>query len=385
MKKYIKSIGALTVICAVMAIILAITNSITAPIIEKNEAAAANEALLIVMPDGEGFEPVDISTLELPSTVTAAYKESSGGCVVQLLTSGYGPNMVIMCGVNAEGSVTGAVCLSSGETLGYEKTYGENMVGKTAENIDDVETISGATLTTTGYKNAVKDAINAAVIIGGGSVDIRSEEEILKDNLSNALPSANGEFTEVFVTEKLTNPAKVYASANGTGYVFVVGEEFIAVDNTGAVLTQGAAVDVSEDAKLIIASTVTEIDISAYEMPKQIKKAYKTNSGNYVFDLGANGYGINGDQYTRSNEQIEIKVSATAEGEIISCVTVKQSESQNIGDACAKPEFYTQFNGKTSENYEDIDAISGATITTKGYTVAISKVFEAINILEGEA
>lgn len=385
MKKYIKSIGALTVICAVMAIILAITNSITAPIIEKNEAAAANEALLIVMPDGEGFEPVDISTLELPSTVTAAYKESSGGCVVQLLTSGYGPNMVIMCGVNAEGSVTGAVCLSSGETLGYEKTYGENMVGKTAENIDDVETISGATLTTTGYKNAVKDAINAAVIIGGGSVDIRSEEEILKDNLSNALPSANGEFTEVFVTEKLTNPAKVYESANGTGYVFVVGEEFIAVDNTGAMLTQGAAVDVSEDAKLIIASTVTEIDISAYEMPKQIKKAYKTNSGNYVFDLGANGYGINGDQYTRSNEQIEIKVSATAEGEIISCVTVKQSESQNIGDACAKPEFYTQFNGKTSENYEDIDAISGATITTKGYTVAISKVFEAINILEGEA
>ncbi len=385
MKKYIKSIGALTVICAVMAIILAITNSITAPIIKENEAAAANEALLVVMPDGEGFEPVDISTLELPSTVTAAYKESSGGCVVQLLTSGYGPNMVIMCGINAEGSVTGAVCLSSGETLGYEKTYGENMVGKTAEDIDTVDTISSATLTTTGYKNAVKDAINAAVIIGGGSVDIRSEEEILKDNLSSALPSANGEFIEVFVTEKLTNPAKVYASSNGTGYVFVVGEEFIAVDNTGTVLTQGATVDVSEDSKLIISSAVTEIDISAYEMPKQIKKAYKTNSGNYVFELGANGYGINGDQYTRSNEQIEIKVSATAEGEIISCVTVNQSESKNIGDACAKPEFYTQFNGKTVEDYEDIDAISGATITTKGYTVAISKVFEAINILEGEA
>jgi electron transport complex protein RnfG len=368
-----------------MAIILAITNSITAPIIEKNEAAAANEALLVVMPDGEGFEPVDISAYELPSTVTAAYKESAGGCVVQLLTSGYGPNMVIMCGVNAEGAVTGAVCLSSGETLGYEKTYGENMVGKTAEDIDTVDTISGATLTTTGYKNAVKDAINAAVVIGGGSVDLRSEEEVLRDNLSNALPSANGEFIEVFVTEKLANPAKVYASANGTGYVFVVGEEYIAVDNTATVLTQGATVDVSEDAKLIIASAVTEIDISGYEMPKQVKKAYKTNSGNYVFELGANGYGINGDQYTRSNEQIEIKVSATAEGEIISCVTVKQSESKNIGDACAKPEFYTQFNGKTSETYKEIDAIGGATITTEGYVTAISRVFEAINILKGDA
>ena len=385
MKKYVKSIGALTVICAVMAIILAMTNSITAPIIKENDSAAANEALLVVMPDGEGFEPVDISTVELPATVTAAYKEASGGCVVQLLTSGYGPNMVIMCGVSAEGTVTGAVCLSSGETLGYEKTYGENMVGKTAEDVDSVDTISGATLTTTGYKNAVKDALNAAIIIGGGSVDIRSEEEILNDNLSTVLPSANGEFAEVFVTEKLDNAAKVYASGNGTGYVFVIGEEFIAVDNTGAVLTANASVDVSEDAKKIISSVVTEIDISGYEMPKQVKKAYKTNSGNYVFELGANGYGINGDQYTRSNEQIEIKVSATAEGEIISCVTVKQSESKNIGDACAKPEFYTQFNGKTSDSYENIDAIAGATITTKGYTTAISKVYEAINILEGEA
>ena len=36
MKNYIKSVGALTVICAVIAILLALTNSITAPIIEKN-------------------------------------------------------------------------------------------------------------------------------------------------------------------------------------------------------------------------------------------------------------------------------------------------------------------------------------------------------------
>lgn len=385
MKNYVKSIGALTVICAVLAIILAFTNGITAPLIAENEAAAANEALLVVMPDGEGFEVIDISKYELPATVTAAHKEANGGFVIQLLTSGYGPNMVIMCGVDSSGTVTGATCLSSGETLGYEKTYGEGTVGKTAETIDSLDTISGATLTTNGYKNAVKDALNAAVILGGGSVDIRSEEEILNDSLSQALPSANGEFVKVFVAEKLQNQADVYASGNGTGYVFVVGEEFIAVDNTGAVLTQNATADVSADAMAIINSSVTEIDISGYEMPKQIKKAYKTGSGNYVFELGANGYGINGDQYTRSNEQIEIKVAVTADGTIISCETTKQSESKNIGDACAKPEFYTQFNGKTAEDYEDIDAISGATITTKGYTTAISKAFEAVRILEGEA
>ena len=47
MKKYVQSIAALTVICLVMSALLALTNHITAPIIEKNQAAAANEAYAV--------------------------------------------------------------------------------------------------------------------------------------------------------------------------------------------------------------------------------------------------------------------------------------------------------------------------------------------------
>lgn len=385
MKESIKSVVALTVICAVLAVILAVTNSITAPVIAENEKAAANEALLVVMPQGKGFEEIDVSKYELPATVTNAYKEESGGYVVKLLTAGYGSNMVIMCGVDASGAVTGAVCLSSGETLGYEKTYGESTVGKTAADIDGLDTVAGATLTTSAYKGAVKDALNAAIILGGGSVDIRSEEEILNDSLSKALPEAEGKFTKVFVAEKLSNKADVYVADNGSGYVFIVGEEFIAVNGKGEALTENAKADVSADAKKIINSKLTEIDISAMEMPSQVKKVYKTSGGNYVFELGANGYGINGDQYTRSNEQIMIKVSATKKGEIISCETVSQKESKGFGDACANAEYYAQYNGKTEKDYKNVDAISGATITSTGYSTAISKVFEAVKILEGEA
>jgi hypothetical protein len=288
---------------------------------------------------GTRIEEIDISSYTLPEGITKIHKEANGGYVVEVVGKGYGAGLTIMCGIDGSGAITGAKCLRSGETLGYEKTYGEGTVGKTAETIDSLDTISGATLTTNGYRNAVKDALNAAIILGGGSVDIRSEEEILNDNLSQALPSAEGKFTKVFVTEKLDNDATVYASDNGTGYVFVVGEEFIAVGADGAVITTGASVDVSADAQKIINSSTEEIDISGYELPKQIKKAYKTTSGNYVLELGANGYGINGDQYTRSNEQIIIKVSATKKGAIITCETISQSESENIGDACAKTEF----------------------------------------------
>ena len=390
MKNYIKSVGALTVICAVIAILLALTNSITAPVIEKNASAAANEALLIVLPDGEEFTSVDLSSYELPSTVTEAFTEKNGGVVVKLTTSGYGSDMVIMVGVDGSGTVTGATCLSSNETLGYEKTYGESVAGATVDTVDGIDVIAGATKTTAAYKGAVKDALNTAVILGGGSVDVRTEEEILADNLNGALPEGEGEFESVFVAEAIDESiTAVYKAVNGKGYVFVVGEAFVGADAEGNVVTvvdDAVKTAVSGSAAAIINSEITELDISGYEMPKQIEKAYKTASGNYVFDLKASGFGINGDEYYNpSGEYIKIKVSVTEDGKIIACQTVSQKETDGIGSACEDVSFYSQFNGKTEADYGDIDAISGATITTNGYKTAVSKVFEAIKILKGEA
>lgn len=390
MKNYIKSVGALTVICAVIAILLALTNSITAPIIEKNANAAANDALLIVLPDGEEFTSVDLSAYELPATVTEAFTEKNGGVVVKLTTSGYGSDMVIMVGIDGSGTVTGATCLSSNETLGYEKTYGENTVGATVDTVDGIDVIAGATKTTAAYKGAVKDALNTAVILGGGSVDVRTEEEILADNLNGALPEGEGEFESVFVAEAIDESiTSVYKAVNGKGYVFVVGEAFVGTDAEGNVVTDAddaVKTAVSGSAAAIINSEITELDISGYEMPKQIEKAYKTASGNYVFDLKASGFGINGDEYYNpSGEYIKIKISVTEDGKIIACQTVSQKETDGIGSACEDVSFYSQFNGKTEADYGDIDAISGATITTNGYKTAVSKVFEAIKILKGEA
>ena len=84
------------------------------------------------MPDGEfdADAQIDLKDKGLPEYVTAAYQEKNGGYVIQIKTAGYGSDLIIMCGVNAEGVVTGAVCLSSSETLGHEKTYGEKFIGK---------------------------------------------------------------------------------------------------------------------------------------------------------------------------------------------------------------------------------------------------------------
>ena len=61
MLKNIKNICILVAVCSVMTVLLALTNQITAPIIEKNQSAAANESLTILFPDADGFEVIDLS------------------------------------------------------------------------------------------------------------------------------------------------------------------------------------------------------------------------------------------------------------------------------------------------------------------------------------
>ena len=391
MMKSVRSILTLLVICAVMAVLMAVTNTITAPIIEQNQAAAANDALKVVMPGGEGFEKMDVSGYTLPATVSEVYSEASGGYVFQLTTTGYSSGLVILCGVNADGTISGATCLSSSETLAYEKTFGENFIGKNMEGVDVVDTVSGATRTTGAYRDAMKDALNAAVILGGGSVDLRTEEAILNDNLSAALPGAEGKFEKLFIVEVIDGIDAVYTAENGKGAVCIVGEQFIAVDETGAVITDAAedvAANVAAQMAKLNATVTTDIDLTQFEgLPSACLSAKKTDSGNYILEMRGAGYGINGgdDYHPASGEYIYIRVSMTADGKIIDCLTVSQKETDNIGSVCADESFYGQFVGKTEADYKEIDAISGATLTTNGYTKAIERAFASVKIFEGGA
>ncbi len=387
--KNIKSVISLTAICAVIAVLLALTNYITAPIIEKQGNAAVNEALSVVLPDGKDFQQLDTSAYELPATITEVYASKDVGYVFKMSTSGYASGLVVMCGIDMDGNVVGATCIASNETNGVENDYGSKVIGTNADTIEKVDTVSGSTKTSLGYRNAIKDALNALIIVRGGSVDLRSEEEILADNLNTALPSADGKFTNIFLTEQTEKIKAAYKADNGKGYVFVLeAQNFVATDNNGEVISEiGDEIkkEISAEAKTIIGSTLSEIDISKLSDIPQIKKAYKTTGGNFVFEIEAAGYGINGGNqwHPASGEPINIKVSATKDGKIISCVTVSQKETDGIGSACADASFYTQFNGKDKTNYSEIDAISGATITTDGYKNGIAKVFEAIEILKG--
>ena len=388
MKGLIKSVIVLVAICTIMTVLLALVNSITAPIIADNQQAAANAALLEVMPEGKNFELVDISAYELPATVVEAHREEGGGFVIQLVTTGYGSDFKIICGVRADGTVSGAKCLSSNETLGKEKTYGESFIDKNAEQVAAVDTISSATKTTQAYKDAVKDAINAAIILAGGSADLRTEEEIFADNLAAALPAGNGEFVKTPVFGDDNTIDFIYAAKNESGYVYVSDKTFVGVNANGEVITEGLGEDVVTlaKAKTALAKTQTIVDTADSGINKNITMVQKTEQGNYIININGIGFAYLGDDHAYQpgrNIPIEICVVISPEGTILKCLTVAHEESGGYGAVCGEESYYGQFDGKNSDTYQEVDGISGATITTNGYMKAIERAFEAVRILEG--
>lgn len=169
MKDSVKSIVVLLVICLVASAVLATVNSFTSPLIEKSENEKVKKSLLVVMPGGENFKELDPLPEGIAETVKQVYTEDGGGYVFKLVTTGYSAGLTIMCGISSDGKITGATCVSSGETLGNEKTYGELFLGADKTDIDGIDSVSGATKTTANYKKALKDALAAFDILKGAA------------------------------------------------------------------------------------------------------------------------------------------------------------------------------------------------------------------------
>lgn len=162
----LKSLIVLLSICLVVAVLMAAINALTAPKIDEANAKAEQEALSAVLPEATEFEKLEG---EYPATVTALYRDKGGaGYAAMLSAEGYDSSkpMTIAVGFDAEGKILAVEVVSvSGETSGIgTKVEGENFlsqfVGKD-RTLDGVDTISGATISSSAFKNAVRDASEA--------------------------------------------------------------------------------------------------------------------------------------------------------------------------------------------------------------------------------
>lgn len=178
--KHLKSIilttVALTVICAVAAAALGITNMLTEAKIAEVASEAEKQAMTRVVTAADYSE----STVEIDGETYTYYVALSNegvtsGYVFTTSANGYGGEIKVMVGVDTAGVITAIEVLdASNETPGLgqnasKKSFWEQFKGKSGEikvaknnpGENEVQAMTGATITT----NAVKDAVNKALSI----------------------------------------------------------------------------------------------------------------------------------------------------------------------------------------------------------------------------
>ena len=395
----------LSAICLVVAVLLSVINYFTAPIIDQREKDKSAGALAVVLPGGSDFQPMSLDGL--PEGVLEAHS-AVGGYVFKVKGTGRNGDIVVMVGVDADGKIAGTQLISNSESAGYKEPVFAQVDGPdTAYKGQDLANyeaiiVTGSTMTSNGYAEAINVALRAFAAVSGG--DSRTPEQIFQDNCNAALGTEGLTFTKWFATEVVTGVDTVYVASDKSGFVFEIGENLIGVNSTG-VTTAGASAD--DAAAATAAYALTSVALTEIDLPDgvsaEVKKAYVTATGNYVFELVAEGYKSESVHHFGGNLEasyINIKVSIAADGKIIDVVTVSQKETSGIGDKCQTEDYYDQYRGAGSsdivisadrfefdlEDYEmdlipgdstDVGVIGGATFTTVAYQEAIKAAFSA--------
>ena len=169
-KEFVLPILVLTLICLFISAALAITNNFTGPVIAKAAADRAEAARSEVIPEADSFELLQVEGL--PQTVREVYKTTNNaGYVFMLTVSGYGGDINIICGIAPDGTIISTKTLAHTETKGMgskitEEPFAGQFPGKDA-SLEGVDAISGATISSRAYINAVKDAVAAYEIVKG--------------------------------------------------------------------------------------------------------------------------------------------------------------------------------------------------------------------------
>ncbi len=402
--KNIKPTLVLSCICMAVALILSAVNMITGPIIEANRNASANEALLVVLPEGESFEEIDLATAGLPAIVTKAYQETTGkGFVFQMNSTGYQPGLVIMCGVDAEGKITGVTHLETKETYGKEAELNGVYIGQSLESFS-AHIISGATKSSIGYSDAVSAALQSFVLVSGGELDPSFA-------LLDMIPSLAPGFGTTEEVEAAGNIYKAFKSVSDTGFAYIVKDG----EATYLILTNAyAACKVYDSEGKEVTANVSEAilaDALAHASANQVKYTDKLNTNITNFNAGAAeitpvasdkfdtivagaSFKADGADYYAfiarpfGYDQMNILIILDEGGAIVKldCTT-----GIFFGHGVEYMPFYNQYKeneyesgfigqtGTAGDNY----LMSGATMTSDAVKIAINDVFAAYNSIKG--
>jgi electron transport complex protein RnfG len=193
MRDMIKPALSLFVICLVTALCLGVVNNVTMEPIAQRIAMDAEEQRKQVLPQAESFEKLEgwkeQDESGLIKEVYAAYiGDKLAGYVFSAAPKGFGGEIAVTVGIDSESAITGVRVGDNQETPGLgtktaDAKFTEQYIGKDigkeikivkrpASADDEIQAVSGATISTRAVTNAVQASAKLGAKLlenGGGS------------------------------------------------------------------------------------------------------------------------------------------------------------------------------------------------------------------------
>jgi electron transport complex protein RnfG len=171
----------LLLITAIATFALALTQMITEEPIRVQAEKANDEARAAVLEGAEEFRSLEISERTYPNILEAHEGLDNGntiGYTFKTTNSGYGGQIVVIVGIDSEGVISGVRIAQHAETPGLgakaqESSFYQQYSGKSgSSNLsnDDIQAITGATVSSNAVTGAVNHAIDyylAELVTGG--------------------------------------------------------------------------------------------------------------------------------------------------------------------------------------------------------------------------
>ncbi len=367
---------------------------------EKNNTSRHPEFKEVL--DGKYYGEVDITSLDLPSAVTKAYKETKGkGYVFEITVTGYRPNLVILCGVDADGKIAGMKHIATNDTFGKESELNGAYIGQTMDTLTPI-IISGATMTSNAYKDAVTAALTASTLLSGGKLN---DSIVLEEIFKTVAP----EFSNNEALEGTGNITKIFKTKNDIGFAYIVksgDSSLLAVVNASGACkvynTEGADVTADNAAVAAEATTHAKANQKSFtdDLNSKIAEFYQNATDITPIEIStfntvaaAASFKVNGADYygfySRSIgfDQMDVYFVLDANGAIAKMDAkqfIFEEEYYSTFGGMDVGAYKTGFEGATFETWTgDAAVIATATKTSDAMKQSTADVFAAFNAIKG--
>jgi Predicted NADH:ubiquinone oxidoreductase, subunit RnfG len=355
MKQMLKLGLTLAAFAVVSCFLLALVNSITAPVIAQKQTAKMNEGMKTVFAGADSFEQVtDYKASTDPAvTIVNMYIAKKDGKAVGAVTQVSGPtydHAVILVGIDMNRTVTGVQFLELTDSPGfglkasdasYKTRSGTTFYGQfTGKNANDgfvvnktFEAISGATITSKGVANLISQGTYSAgdylAEKYGGAASTGNAPSAAEQPVTFTFENAAADICGAVTLENVPFDASYYP------HNMIINREVLLKNESGTVVA--AAVQVSG-------------------------QTYGENGGSLVTVVGADRV-------------------------ILGTRIIRIQDTPNLGMNTATPSFYNQFASKSADQDlragQAYDAVSGATISSDCVADMVKvSAYEAAGIME---